>query len=113
MVKIRDRKPQVCTLFTPESHNRRGSVVSKVRHRKVNYTMDNLNSSVEASEQDRLNPTYTITNRFSNYMRSKSVKPDMKIVEADNELASSYKSSKLKAINRSWGKKARVRRRQS
>lgn len=77
--------------------NKRGSVAMRGNYRKVNYTLDSLNSRVEASDRDNMNPTYTVTNRFSNYLRSKSEKPDMKIVEAENELASSYKSSKILA----------------
>lgn len=95
----KDQKPHGSSIliFTTEVYNRRGSVVSRVQNRKVNYTMDNLNSSLEASDRDKLNPTYTITNRFSNYLRSKSEKPDMKIIEAENDLANSYKSSKMLA----------------
>lgn len=65
-----------------------------MRPKPSDYTIDGLNASIEQTTKEKVNPNYTITNRFSNYLRSQPNKDFTKMKETENELANNYDKSK-------------------
>ena len=65
-----------------------------MRVQTSDYTLEGLHSSIEQTEREKKNLNYTITNRFSNYMRSQPNPKFKEIKETEKDLASSYNASK-------------------